>query len=159
MTARHDHGASRSGPRKLKLASATVALGAALSTLSACHPPSPPVGLSTCYQSVPLAEGVLNVPKTEYKFKGVKLVSPRAMEHLVKARYPRMVPATLHLPAKAQACAFAFTGDFAAGEVAGAPANAKGKAAIVLTTTNRKLLFSFVLSGLPVKFGRTFSQP
>jgi hypothetical protein len=158
MPAKHEHGASRSGPGRLKVVGATLALAAAVPMLSGCHPPSPPVGLSTCYESLPLAEGVLNLPKAEYTFKGVKLVSPRTMEHLVKERFPRMVPASLHLPAKAQACAFAFTGNFTAGEVAGAPARAKGKAAIVLTTTDRKLLFSFVLSGLPEKFSRTFSQ-
>ena len=43
-------------------------------------------------------------------------------------------------------CAFAFTGNFPAGQVAGSPANDSGKAAIVLVTTDHKLLFSFVLA-------------
>src|SRR5581483_5739751 len=88
------------GGKSLRLAGAVCALAL---LASACHTPSPPVGRSTCYQSPPLAAGVLNVPKTEYKFKGVKLVSPRTMEHLVKQRYPKEVPSTLHLSATAKA--------------------------------------------------------
>jgi len=41
--------------------------------------------------------------------------------------------------------------------VAGAPSKVSGKAAIVLTTTDRKLLFSFVLAKLPVNFSRPFT--
>lgn len=133
---------------------ATLGLG-----VGACHGPSLPIGLSTCYQSIPLAEGALNVPRAEYSFNGVKLVSPATMVLLVKRRYPHAVPASLHLSANAKACAFAFTGRFVAGEVAGAPPHAAGRAAIVLTTTGNDLLFSFVIASLPERFSRTFTRP
>jgi hypothetical protein len=54
-------------------------------------------------------------------------------------------------------CAFAFTGNFPAGQVAFAPQKVSGKAAIVLVTTKDKLLFSFVLAKLPENFARTFT--
>ena len=56
-------------------------------------------------------------------------------------------------------CAFAFTGNFPAGQVAGSPGNGAGKAAIVLVTTDHKLLFSFVLPKLPESFSRPFTGP
>jgi len=140
----------------LAAAAATGALGL---SLAACHGPSLPVGLSTCYQSIPLADGALNVPRAEYSFKGVKLVSPVTMEGLVKTRYPHAVPANLHIAPNSKACAFAFTGHFVAGEVAGAPPRASGRAAIVLTTTGNHLLFSFVIASLPERFSRSFTRP
>lgn len=129
--------------------------------LSACHGPSLPVGLSTCYQSIPLAEESLNAPNDHYHyhFQGVKLVDPKIMEHLVKRRYPHVVPPRVRLVPHAKACAFAFTGDFKAGQVSGASPTAKGKAAILLFTTNRRPLFSFVLASLPERFSRTFTRP
>lgn len=137
---------------------AALLSGVLLATaLSGCYHPTPPVGLSDCFESLPLAETALDVPKVDYTFKGVKLVDPKTMEHLVKRRYPKAVPASLHMAAGAKACAFAFTGKFTAGQVADAPAGASGKAAIVLTSTNRRLLFSFVIASLPEKFSRTFT--
>jgi predicted secreted protein len=115
-----------------------------------------PVGLKNCFEDLPLAEGALNAPKSNYRFKGVKLVTPKGMADLVRKRFPKNASASYKPPpAGSQVCAFAFTGDFAAGQVAEAPQNASGKAAIVLTTTNRQLLFSFVLSKLPVGFTDT----
>ncbi len=131
---------------------ATVSLG-----LSACHHLSPPVGLGSCYESLPLAEGALDAAKTSYVFHGVELVSPKFLARLVKRRFPKNPSAGFNPPAGTNVCAFAFTGSFPAGQVAGAPTGVSGKAAIVLTTTDRKLLFSFVLAKLPVDFSRPFT--
>jgi len=125
--------------------------------LSSCHHLSPPVGLGPCYESLPLAEGALDVPKASYVFHGVELVSPKDLTNLVKHRFPHNPSADFNPPLGAKVCAFAFTGAFPADQVAGAPAGVAGKAAIVLTTTDRKLLFSFVLAKLPVNFSRPFT--
>jgi hypothetical protein len=119
---------------------------------------APPVGLANCYQDLPLAEGALNAPKGSYKFHGVRLVSPREMARLVRQRFPHNPSASYKPPpAGSKVCAFAFTGTFPAGQVAMAPSGVSGKAAIVLTTTKRQLLFSFVLAELPVAFSRPFT--
>jgi hypothetical protein len=155
------------GPRgTARRALASLALGGALALgLAACHHPDidlpgPPVGLKNCFEDLPLAEGALNAPKGSYVFHGVKLVSPKEMARAVKERFPKN-PSSHYVPPPlgTKVCAFAFTGDFAAGQVAEAPENVAGKAAIVLTTTDRKLLFSFVLEKLPVSFGRAFTSP
>jgi hypothetical protein len=127
--------------------------------VAACSPHiAPPVGLGNCYEDLPLAEGALNAPKVSYKFHGVKLVSPKLMTKLVRDRFPDNPSSSYKPPpAGSKVCAFAFTGDFPAGQVAMAPAHATGKAAIVLTTTKRQLLFSFVLAKLPVNFSRPFT--
>jgi hypothetical protein len=123
---------------------------------TACAHPSPPVGLSDCYQSLPLAEGALNAPRGSYAFHGVKLVQPRLLARLVRQRSHHNAPLP-PIARGARVCAFAFTGDFPAGQVAGSPGNAAGKAAIVLVTTDHKLLFSFVLARLPENFSRPFT--
>ena len=135
-----------------------IALVGTLSAgLSACHHPSPPVGLGPCYESLPLAAGALDVPKASYIFHGVELVSPKDLTQLVKRRFPHNPSADFNPPTGVKVCAFAFTGTFPADQVAGAPPGVSGKAAIVLTTTDRKLLFSFVLAKLPVNFSRPFT--
>ena len=134
--------------------------------LPACTHPSlplsvsPPVGLKNCFEDLPLAEGALNAPKASYDFKGVKLVSPKVMAKLVSERFPKN-PSSAYKPPPAGSlvCAFAFTGSFPAGQVAQAPPTVSGKAAIVLTSTDRTLLFSFVLAKLPETFGRAFTTP
>jgi len=127
--------------------------------VGACAPHlGPPVGLANCYEDLPLAEGALNAPKDSYKFHGVKLVSPRLMAKLVRDRFPNNPSSSYKPPpAGSKVCAFAFTGNFPAGQVAMAPTHVSGKAAIVLTTTKRQLLFSFVLAKLPVDFSRPFT--
>jgi len=125
--------------------------------LASCHHPSPPIGLGPCYESLPLAEGALDVAKTSYVFHGVELVSPKDLTALVKHRFPHNPSANFRPPLGTKVCAFAFTGTFPADQVAGAPSGVSGKAAIVLTTTDRKLLFSFVLAKLPVSFSRPFT--
>lgn len=130
-----------------------------------CHNPnvlpvSPPVGLKNCFEDLPLAAGALNAPKDSYQFHGVKFVSPKGLAKLVKERFPKS--ASSHYtppPVGTKVCAFAFTGSFPAGQVAQAPPKISGKAAIVLTTTDRKLLFSFVLAKLPEDFGQAFTSP
>ena len=135
-----------------------IVLAGCLGTgLSSCHHPSPPVGLGPCYESLPLAQGALDVPKASYVFHGVELVSPKDLTDLVKHRFPHNPSADFNPPLGAKVCAFAFTGTFPADQVAGAPSGVSGKAAIVLTTTDRKLLFSFVLAKLPVDFSRPFT--
>lgn len=140
-----------------------IALAAALGGgLAACShttlPVSPPVGLKNCFEDLPLAEGTLNVPKGSYVFRGVKLVSPKVMATLVRRRFPHAASSSYTPPpVGTRVCAFAFTGSFPAGQVAEAPPNASGKAAIVLTTTDRRLLFSFVLAKLPESFSRAHS--
>ena len=147
-----------SWPGPARRAFATIVLVATVSLgLSGCHHLSPPVGLGPCYESLPLAQGALDVPKTSYVFHGVELVSPKTLARLVKTRFPQNPSANFNPPAGTKVCAFAFTGTFPAGQVAGAPTGASGKAAIVLTTTDRKLLFSFVLAKLPVNFSRPFT--
>lgn len=148
---------TQSGRRVLAVLAVCSALATGLGGCSHSVLPKPPVGLSDCYESLPLAEGALNVPKTGYTFKGVKLVSPKVMEKLIKRRYPKTVPAHLNVSATTKVCAFAFTGKFSAGQVAGAQTNEAGQAAIVLTTTSRRLLFSFVIAKLPENFARTVS--
>jgi hypothetical protein len=142
-----------------RLTSGALAAAALALSTSACHGPSLPVGLSTCYQSIPLAEGALHAAKGSYRFQGVKLVDPKIMEHLVKRRYPHVVPPQVRLAPHSKACAFAFTGNFKAGQVSGASPTAKGKAAILLFTTDRRALFGFVIAGLPERFSRTFTRP
>lgn len=135
--------------------SAMIVAGA----LASCSPHiSTPVGLANCYQDLPLAEGALNAPKDSYKFVGVKLVSPRLLARLVHDRFPNNPSASYKPPpVGSRVCAFAFTGNFPAGQVAMAPPRASGKAAIVLTTTKHELLFSFVLTRLPEHFNRPFT--
>jgi len=146
------------GRRALGVASALALLAA---VASACHGPLLPTELANCYEGLPLAETALNAPKANYVFHGVKMVTPQEMERLVRSRFPRNPGARPPQPTKlspgTKVCAFAFTGDFAPGQVAGAPANASGKAAVVLITTKRELLFSFVLSKLPEAFNRPFT--
>jgi len=127
-------------------------------SLGACSA-RPPVGLGNCYQDLPLAEGALNAPKDSYVLHGVKLVSPKLMARLVKQRFPHN-PSSDYKPPPvgSKVCAFGFTGNFPAGQVAMAPTRVSGKAAIVLTTTKHELLFSFVLAKLPVRFNRPFTQ-
>lgn len=143
----------------LTISRAVVAIGLALALTAgavSCAHPSPPVGLSDCYESLPLAEGALNAPRGSYAFHGVKLIQPRLLERLVRRRSPSSPP----MPSVARGvsvCAFAFTGNFPAGQVAGSPGNGAGKAVIVLVTTDHKLLFSFVLAKLPESFSRPFT--
>ncbi|GEM_PF-2222716 len=139
---------------------ATALVVALLGTgLGACHHPSPPTGLADCYQGLPLAEAALNSPDRDYHFQGVRLVEPRAFERLVERRYPHSPHGTTLVTVRAgsRVCAFAFTGTFAAGQVAGSSPGTSGKAAIVLVTTDRRLLFSFVLARLPAHFSRPFA--
>jgi hypothetical protein len=144
---------SRSLARVAAAALLAVGLGSAA---AACAHPSPPVGLSDCYQSLPIAEAALNLPRTAYDFHGVILVRPRAMERLVSQRAHKNLPVP-SVRRGQTVCAFAFTGNFPGGQVAGSPTNDSGKAAIVLVTTNHKLLFSFVLAKLPEDFSRPFT--
>jgi hypothetical protein len=140
----------------LRFLVAAVVAGGLSGAVGACSHPSPPVGLSDCYQSLPIAEAALNLPRTSYQFHGVILVRPRAMQRIVQERAHKNLPVPSVAPGK-NVCAFAFTGNFAAGQVAGSPANDSGKAAIVLVTTDHKLLFSFVLAKLPEDFSRPFT--
>jgi hypothetical protein len=146
----------RALPRTL---TAAVVAAALCTILGACYHPSPPVGLANCYEGLPLAETALDAPDGSYQFHGVKMVRPDQMERLVQSRFPGSHPGVAQVRAKAgsRVCAFAFTGHFAAGQVAGAPAAASGKAAVVLITTDRQLLFSFVLATLPERFSRSFA--
>ncbi len=139
-----------------RLAMAAVVAGGLSGAVAACAHPSPPVGLSDCYESLPIAEAALNLPRTAYDFHGVILVRPRAMERLVNQRAHKNLPVPPVGRGKS-VCAFAFTGNFPAGQVAGSPTNDSGKAAIVLVTTDHKLLFSFVLAKLPEDFSRPFT--
>ncbi|MGH9105908.1 MAG: hypothetical protein ACRDZX_08745 [Acidimicrobiales bacterium] len=152
-------------PRALSRLGACLALATAVALgLTGCSKPhlglpvKPPVGLKNCFEDLPLAEAALNAPKGSYDFHGVKLVSPKVMAKLVKERFPDN-PSSSYTPPPvgSKVCAFAFTGNFPAGQVAQAPAKVSGKAAVVLTTTSRKLLFSFVLTKLPENFGRPFT--
>lgn len=139
-----------------RLVAAAVAAGTLGGAAAACSRPSPPVGLSDCYQSLPIAEAALNLPRSSYQFHGVVLVHPRDMQRIVRERAHRNLPVPSVAPGT-KVCAFAFTGAFDAGQVAGSPANDSGKAAIVLVTTHHKLLFSFVLGKLPEDFSRPFT--
>jgi len=147
--------------RLLKTAMSVLMATTAATGLPACDhhlslPVSPPVGLKNCFESLPLAEGALNAPRASYQFHGVKLVTPAVMARLVRRRFPHNPSSSYRPPpVGTKVCAFAFTGNFGAGQVAEAPPDATGRAAVVLTTTDRQLLFSFVLAKLP----EPFSQP
>lgn len=149
----------------LKAAVCLIMVASAGAVLPACmHTGLPNVGLASglknCFEDLPLAEAALNAPKAGYEFKGVKLVSPKAMAKLVRKRFPKNPSSTYKPPpAGSEVCAFAFTGNFPAGQVAEAPSDVAGKAAIVLTSTDRRLLFSFVLPKLPENFGQAFTHP
>lgn len=150
------------GKSRNRVATAALWLGVAtaigLGVPACAHPALPvvPLGLKNCFEDLPLAEGALNAPKSSYQFRGAKLVSPREMANLVRRRFPHNPSASYRPPPSgSKVCAFAFTGDFTAGQVAEAPSNVSGKAAIVLATTDRQLLFSFVLAKLPETFGQT----
>jgi len=148
---------SRAALRAAVVGVTTAALSAG--AVACTHPklPTPPVGLADCYEGLPLAEGALNAPRGSYEFHGVKLVNPRVMERLVRSRFPKNPSSVPPVASGTRVCAFAFTGNFAAGQVAFAPAKTSGKAAIVLVTTHEKLLFSFVVAKLPENFARTFT--
>jgi len=133
-----------------------LVIGALTGGATACAHPSPPVGLADCYQSLPLAEAALNAPRGSYDFHGVKLIHPRVLQRLVSER-AHTKPSMPSVPPGTKVCAFAFTGSFPAGQVAGSPANDSGKAVIVLVTTDHKLLYSFVLAKLPERFSRPFT--
>jgi len=135
----------------------TVGFGVPACTPTVVIPPS---GLKNCFEDLPLAEGALNAPAHSYLFHGVKLVSPKVMAKLVHERFPTD-PASNYRPPPtgSEVCAFAFTGNFPAGQVAEAPSDASGKAAVVLTTTDLHLLFSFVLAKLPESFSQAFTRP
>ena len=92
----------------------------------------------TATRAFPIAEAALNLPRTAYDFHGVILVRPRAMERLVSQRAHKNLPVP-SVRRGQTVCAFAFTGNFPGGQVAGSPTNDSGKAAIVLVTTNHKL--------------------
>ena len=139
-----------------RLAAATALTISVAGAVAACDHPSPPVGLSDCYQSLPIAEAALNLPRSAYNFHGVILVRPGAMARLVSQRAHKNLPVP-HVGRGKSVCAFAFTGNFPAGQVAGSPGNDSGKAVIVLVTTDHKLLFSFVLAKLPEDFSRPFT--
>ena len=141
-----------SSGRRSALAAVTLLLAATVA-LGGCHRPSPPVGLDNCYPGLPLAVAALNAPKGTYKFSGLQLVRPGHLTKLVHHRFPHSKAASHNPPpVGTQVCAFAFTGTFPAGQVADAPSGVSGKAAIVLVTTHRQLLFSFVLARLPIRF-------
>ena len=139
-----------------RVALAAVVAAALGGGVTACARPTPPVGLSDCYESLPIAEAALNLPRTSYQFHGVILVRPRIMQKIVRQRAHENLPVPQVAPGT-NVCAFAFTGNFAAGQVAGSSTDKAGKAAIVLVTTNHKLLFSFVLVKLPEDFSRPFT--
>ena len=112
----------------LARAGATAALVAVLgSSLVACY--HPPVGLANCYEGLPLAEAVLNTPRGSYDFHGVRIVLPTEIERLVHRRFPHNHQGTTPVTASpgSRVCAFAFTGHFPAGQVAGASAGASGR--------------------------------
>jgi hypothetical protein len=147
----------RSGLRTVAVGVMTTALSAGAVACAHAKLPTPPVGLANCYEGLPLAEGALNAPRGSYDFHGVKLVDPPVMERLVRSRFPKNPASVPPVATETRVCAFAFTGNFPAGQVAFAPSNVSGKAAIVLVTTKEKLLFSFVLAKLPENFARTFT--
>jgi hypothetical protein len=147
----------RSAGRAVAIGVMTAALSAGAAACAHPKLPAPPVGLADCYEGLPLAEGALNAPRGSYDFHGVKLVNPKVMERLVRSRFPKNPSSVPRVATGTRVCAFAFTGNFPAGQVASAPQNLSGKAAIVLVTTKEKLLFSFVLAKLPENFGRTFT--
>ena len=147
----------RGGMRAVVIGLMTAALSAGVAACTHPKLPTPPVGLADCYEGLPLAEGALNAPRGSYEFHGVKLVKPSVMELLVHRRFPRNPSSVPPVAAGTRVCAFAFTGSFLAGQVAFAPQDVSGKAAIVLVTTKEKLLFSFVLAKLPENFAKTFA--
>jgi hypothetical protein len=152
------YSSKKPGSRLSRALIATVFIGLLGAGGAACAHPTPPVGLSDCYQSLPLAEAALNAPRGTYAFHGVKLVDPRLLQRIVRQRAHKNSP----MPSVARGtavCAFAFTGNFPGGQVAGSAGNDAGKAAIVLVTTNHKLLFSYVLAKLPERFSRPFTGP
>ncbi|HET9058565.1 MAG TPA: hypothetical protein VFN61_01490 [Acidimicrobiales bacterium] len=147
-----------SGKRLVRPVVRLLGIGAFGLALVGCHGPGlPTVGLANCYQDIPLAEAALNAPPKSYHFAGVRLVKPQAVARIVKHRFPgdhsfKYVPA-----AGEQVCAFAFTGHFSPGQVSMAPPGKSGSAAIVMVTTKRSLLFSFLLPALPADFSQDFS--
>jgi hypothetical protein len=147
----------RAALRAVSIGVVTVALSTGAVACSHLKLPAPPVGLSDCYEGLPLAEGALNAPRGTFQVHGVKLVNPHVVQRLVRSRFPKNPSSVPPVAAGTRVCAFAFTGTFPAGQVAFAPQNVSGKAAIVLVTTKEKLLFSFVLAKLPENFGRTFT--
>lgn len=141
--------------RRATMATAALTLAA---TMSACHGPGlPTVGLSNCYQDLPLAVAALNAPPKTYHFAGVRLVKPQAFARIVHRRFPGNPSAAYTPPEGSHVCAFAFTGHFDSGQVSMARPGTSGKAAIVLVTTKRSLLFSFLLPRLPADFALDFS--
>jgi hypothetical protein len=127
-------------------------------TLSACHGPSlPTVGLADCYEDLPLAVAALNAPPKTYHFAGVRLVKPQVVARIVKRRFPADHSFKYTPSAADHVCAFAFTGHFSPGQVSMAPPGKSGSAAIVMVTTKRSLLFSFLLPALPADFSTDFS--
>ena len=123
-------------------------------------PPAPtrarPWGYRIATRACPWLKVRSTLRANSYNFHGVILVRPKALERLVSQRAHKN-PQMPYVKPGTNVCAFAFTGNFPAGQVAGSPGNDAGKAAIVLVTTDHKLLFSFVLGKLPEDFGRPFT--
>lgn len=145
-------------PRPKAAAARVLAVVLVGTGLSACHGPGlPTVGLSDCYEDLPLAVAALNAPPKTYHFAGVRLVAPQAVARIVKHRFPGDHSFKYTPSAGDQVCAFAFTGHFSPGQVSMAPPGRSGSAAIVMVTTKRSLLFSFLLPALPADFSQDFS--
>ena len=142
----------RAALRPVAIGVVTVALSTGAVACSHLKLPAPPVGLSDCYEGLPLAEGALNAPRGTFQFHGVKLVNPHVMQRLVRSRFPKNPSSVPPVAAGTRVCAFAFTGNFPAGQVAFAPQNVSGKAAIVLVTTKDREPFRAIAVAPTGKF-------
>jgi hypothetical protein len=128
---------------------ATVAAAVFAGACGAPHPGLSNGSVSACYRAIPTAKSALDDPNA--KFIGVHRISADS----VRGRLPPAGRTILEGDNDTTVCAVAFKGNFAPGQVAGAPPDQQGDYAIVLVTSRHlHLLASAVLGQLPRSLGK-----
>jgi hypothetical protein len=120
-----------------------VASVAVLALLTACAGPRNALNTpaSACFRGLPLASTAVG-PKA-------KLIGVRSVR---RSELARKLPSATRIPTES-VCAVAYRGDFVPGDVAGAdPAGPGGFAIVALDPHGARVLATFVVDELPVRF-------
>lgn len=133
-------------PVRLAGRAAVVVVALAAASCGPVHPVVSRGTVADCYRAIPVAKAALHDPKA--KMKGVhRLIAGKLIPQVT-------IPASALVAAKTPVCVVSFQGDFAPGQVAGAPPDAEGRYAIlVITSKNLHLVTSVVTDHLPRRFG------
>jgi hypothetical protein len=140
-----------SARRRSHLVAAAVVV---LAALAGCRPSAPGISngaVSTCYRALPVADSALRTSSA--KLIGVHRIPGNQVARRLKALAPTATT-TPQADLDDPVCAFAFQGNFAAGQVLLARPDAQGHYAVVLVTSrNLKPVGAFVINHLPRSFG------